>query len=351
MLLGLTAIFGVSLAAQNDSQPNAVAADLQLTGTVRTDGGAAVPGSTLRVIQTSTGKVWVSWTDENGKFEFPALPAGHYRVEISQLGFAPSSKEIDLAASAQAPLEFKLDVGTLAAITAPPVSENAAAKKVPAKSAPSAAPSANTGAAAPASQSAANAASPNGAPAAGNSGSQGRRSGGAGGGQRGGYGGPGQGGGRRAFQQVGLNDQSQINATDNTTEDLGATDAGTQLGQAASADAVQMIGSVAMGEPQNQMGGFPQPGDGGPGGPDIQGAFGNGGNAIPGQAAPAGGPGGGPGGGPAAGEVLRRAAAAGDAEELAARRESKRYGERSACCDSASIAFTTASTIILEIRR
>jgi len=50
----------------------------------------------LRVIQTSTGKAWVSWTDENGKFDFPGWPSGHYRVEISQLGFcARATREMD----------------------------------------------------------------------------------------------------------------------------------------------------------------------------------------------------------------------------------------------------------------
>ena len=119
-----SAASGVPLAAQDNSDAN-TPADSQLAGTVRTPDGTAVPGSTLRVIQTSTGKAWITWTDENGKFEFPALPEGHFRVEISQLGFAPATKEIDLASGKQATLDLKLDVGTLAAISAPPATENA----------------------------------------------------------------------------------------------------------------------------------------------------------------------------------------------------------------------------------
>ena len=115
-LFVLFAAFGVPLAAQDNPDANEPA-DSQLAGIVRTPDGTAVPGSTLRVIQTSTGKAWVTWTDQNGEFEFPALPAGHYRVEISQLGFAPATKEIDLASGKQAPVDLKLDVGTLAAIT------------------------------------------------------------------------------------------------------------------------------------------------------------------------------------------------------------------------------------------
>jgi len=284
--LVLLAAFGVPLAAQDNPDANAPA-DSQLAGTVRTPDGTAVPGSTLRVIQTSTGKAWVTWTDENGKFEFPALPAGHYRVEISQLGFVPATKEIDLASGTQAPIDLKLDVGTLAAITTPPATENAS--KVPntppanesTKPAPSAADSSATGASVSSNQtaSAANngaAASPGGK----NSGIGGQRGGGRNG-QQGGPGGTGQGGGRRAFQQVGLNGQNQ-NPAEIGTEDQNIPEPGGQLGQAASADAVQMIGTVAMG--QSPTGGFPQPG----GGPDARGGFGNGDNAIPGQAAPAG---------------------------------------------------------------
>src|SRR5258708_10597374 len=121
----LFAAFAVPLAAQDNADVNGPA-DSQLAGTVHAPDGTAIPGSTLRVIQTSTGKAWITWTDESGKFEFPALPAGHFRVEISQLGFAPATKEIDLASSTKTPVDLKLDVGTLAAITAHPATENAA---------------------------------------------------------------------------------------------------------------------------------------------------------------------------------------------------------------------------------
>ena len=301
----MLAAHGVPLAAQDNPDANAPA-DSQLLGTVLSPDDTSVPGATLRVIQTSTGKAWVTWTDENGKFEFPALPAGHFRVEISQIGFAPASKEIDLAPGAQTPINLKIDVGTLAAIAAPPAAENLVkAPNAPpstegAKSAPS---EAAGGPATPNSNTAAANSGPAVAPGRGtNGGNGGPRGGGGRNGQGGGPGGYGQGGGRRAFQQVGLNGQSQ-NPADLGTEDQNIAEPGGQLGEAASADAVQMIGTVAMG--QMPASGFPQPGDFGP---DGRGGFGSGENAIPGQAAPAGfggpgGPGGGgfgggPGGGP-----------------------------------------------------
>ncbi len=264
--------------------------DSQLAGTVRAPDGTAVPGSTLRVTQTSTGKAWITWADEDGKFEFPALPAGRFRIEISQLGFVPATKEIDLESGVKTPADLKLDVATLAAMNPPPATNTpkpAAAPPVEsANSAPSGAPVTN-GAAPPAgatpapSQPNATAANTNHAagPRARNGGSAGPGGGGGGGG-----------GGRRAFQQVGLNGENQ-NPAEAGGEESSGTELGGQLGQAASADAVQMIGTVAMG--QAPEGGFPQAG--GPG------AFGpGGGNGIPGQGPPGGfGPGGpgGPGGG------------------------------------------------------
>src|SRR5665213_3977030 len=123
-LLTLLVAFGSPLAAQ-DNQDTDMPADSQLAGAVYTTNGTAIPGSTVRAIQTSTRKAWVTWTDDNGKFEFPALPAGHFRIEISQLGFAPSTREIDLASGTKTHVDLKMDVGTLAEISASPTTENA----------------------------------------------------------------------------------------------------------------------------------------------------------------------------------------------------------------------------------
>jgi hypothetical protein len=288
-LLLLFTAFRAPLAAQ-DNPDASVPADSQLAGTVRAPDGTPIPGTTLRVIHTSTGKAWVTWTDESGKFEFPALPAGHYRVEMAQIGFASATKEIDLASGTLPPIELKMELGTLAAITAPPANENAAAPGAQlsnenAKSAPSGAPSSKepeSGALNPsATEANMGAVTPEGRIGRRNGG---QGVGGAGGnGQQGGAKGATQGGGRRAFQRVGLNGQDQ-NPAETGGDDQANVEAGGQLGQAASADAVQMIGTVAMG--QVPPGGFPQAGEAGPSG---LGGFGNGdNNAIPGQTAPGG---------------------------------------------------------------
>ncbi|HEX4643512.1 MAG TPA: carboxypeptidase-like regulatory domain-containing protein, partial [Candidatus Acidoferrales bacterium] len=288
-LFFLFAAWGVPLAAQDNLDAD-VPADSQLAGTVRTPDGTAVPGATLRVLQTTTGKAWITWTDENGTFEFPALPAGHFRAEVSQLGFVPATREIDLAPGVKTPADLKLSVGTLAAITAPPAAESAAnvAPNRPASTESTNPPASGGPGAGGGSTAAANSAMPasNGVAASSSGGTNEGRGPGQGGNERiGPAGAAGQGGGRRAFQQLGLNGQTPSSA-EGGTEEQSVAQAGGQLGQAASADAVQMIGTVAMG--QSPAGGFPQPGEGGPGGPDTQMAFANGGNGIPGQGAPGG---------------------------------------------------------------
>jgi trimeric autotransporter adhesin len=295
-------------------------ATLDLTGTVRTSAGIPVPGATLRAVEPSTGKAWVSWTDENGKFEFPGLSEGHYRIEFSELGFVSSSKEIDLSQAAHAPVDLRVDVGTLESMNTPPATPAPAAP-------PSATPSTpNSSAPNPAASGTA-ASTAASSPTTGTTTANNRQARAGGGrgryGQQGGpgAGGPGGGGGQRAFQQLGLNGnnngQTAQNDQDQTLnpaeiagqEQQAAIDAGGQLGQAASADAVQMIGTVAMGQTPDIGGGFGQFG-GGPGGPDGQGGLGLGGpGGIPGQGAAPGGPAagagfggpGGPGGGPGGG--------------------------------------------------
>ncbi|MGA8222771.1 MAG: TonB-dependent receptor [Candidatus Acidiferrales bacterium] len=89
-----------------------------IVGTVRSAENG-VPGSTVRITNLDTNKVWVSWTDESGKFEFPALPPGHYRVEASQLGFATSSVEVQIAGPPAPVIALELRVATLAELNPP----------------------------------------------------------------------------------------------------------------------------------------------------------------------------------------------------------------------------------------
>ena len=93
-----------------------------LAGIVRTTEGTPVPGATVRLTNTDTNKSWLSWTDEAGKFEFPQIAAGRYRVEASQLGFVPSSLVVEVPVAPPGPVPMVLRVATLAELSAAPAS-------------------------------------------------------------------------------------------------------------------------------------------------------------------------------------------------------------------------------------
>ena len=99
------------------------------TGVVRTAESSPVPGAAVRFTETTTTKSWASWTDQAGKFNFPALPAGHYRVEASQLGFVAASLEVDIPAASNNSIELVVRVATLAELSgeSKPVPQNARA--------------------------------------------------------------------------------------------------------------------------------------------------------------------------------------------------------------------------------
>jgi hypothetical protein len=101
-------------------EETARAATVSAEGVVRTADGSAVPGATLRLVNADTHKAWVTWTDINGKFEFPAVPPGHYRATASQLGFQEASAEAQLASGLSKPVELVLRVSTLAELSAQP---------------------------------------------------------------------------------------------------------------------------------------------------------------------------------------------------------------------------------------
>jgi hypothetical protein len=99
------------------------------TGAVKTTEGGAIPGAAVKFTETTTNKSWASWTDQAGKYDFPALPAGHYRVEVSQLGFVAASLEVDMPASSNASIDLVLRVATLAELSggSTPAPQNAPA--------------------------------------------------------------------------------------------------------------------------------------------------------------------------------------------------------------------------------
>ena len=62
-------------------------ATAQLSGTVRDESGAVLPGVTVTATQTDTGLVRTAVTDETGGYVLTNLPTGPYRLEAALQGF------------------------------------------------------------------------------------------------------------------------------------------------------------------------------------------------------------------------------------------------------------------------
>src|SRR5918996_6043836 len=55
----------------------------QLSGTVRDESGAVLPGVTVTVTQTDTGLIRTTVTDETGGYRLTNLPIGPYQLEAA----------------------------------------------------------------------------------------------------------------------------------------------------------------------------------------------------------------------------------------------------------------------------
>jgi hypothetical protein len=273
---------------------------------VRSTGGQTIPGAPVRFTNADTDKMWVSWTDESGKFVFPALPPGDYHVEASQVGFVPAPAEVHLPGPSDHKIELVLRIATIqelpaaaAQAAAPPPAPAAAGTKPPS----GAAPAQSSTTTPPGGTSAANAAPANGTPTNGNaSGRRGR------GGQplpAGDLNALSQGlaqTGTGGFQQTDLTtegggqNQNGQSGSGPSVATLAAANAGSMGNAAAvSSDSFLLQGTVGQSFSQGGPGGFDfgggPPGAGGPGGMGGPGGGGPGGGGPGG-----GGPGGGGGG-------------------------------------------------------
>jgi hypothetical protein len=85
----------------------------RLEGTVTDPSGAPVPGATISVTRVETGRNISGSTNDSGYYVVPALPAGHYHVDVTKDGFDKVQRDFELTVSQIAVVDFQLTVGAV----------------------------------------------------------------------------------------------------------------------------------------------------------------------------------------------------------------------------------------------
>ena len=83
-------------------------------GAVVDDSGAALPGATVTVANSATGRVQIIVTGTDGRYRAVALPPGPYLITAELQGFATTRRTIVLVVGADANLDITLGVAALA---------------------------------------------------------------------------------------------------------------------------------------------------------------------------------------------------------------------------------------------
>src|SRR4051812_25137403 len=90
-------------------------ATAQISGTVKDQSGAVLPGVEITATQTGTGAARTAVTNETGSFVLPSLPLGPYRVEAGLPGFRTFVQTgIVLQVGSSATVNAVLEVGQVA---------------------------------------------------------------------------------------------------------------------------------------------------------------------------------------------------------------------------------------------
>lgn len=84
-----------------------------VVGVVEDRSGAVVPGAEVRVNNELTGLQWTASTEDAGRFSFPRLPVGEYRVRVTKDGFRQFvSESFRLDADQSRQVSVTLEVGS-----------------------------------------------------------------------------------------------------------------------------------------------------------------------------------------------------------------------------------------------
>ena len=84
----------------------------EITGVVKDQAGAAVPGATVTVTHIDTNRQRIVASSRDGVYAAPSLAPGHYRVDVELPGFKPVRRDgIRLSTGEKARIDFDLAVG------------------------------------------------------------------------------------------------------------------------------------------------------------------------------------------------------------------------------------------------
>src|SRR6185437_2578874 len=86
-----------------------------LSGRIEDTGGAVVSGASLTATNLETNQKQTATTDRYGRYRFPYLQVGNYKLSIEAQGFAPLTKELTITVGQALDLSLKLEVAQLSA--------------------------------------------------------------------------------------------------------------------------------------------------------------------------------------------------------------------------------------------
>lgn len=87
-----------------------------VTGRVLDPSGAAVPRTAVTALEIATNQTRSAQTDEQGRFRFPYLPVGQYRISAQSGGFAETAKEVQLTVGAAFDVTLQLSIHAAATV-------------------------------------------------------------------------------------------------------------------------------------------------------------------------------------------------------------------------------------------
>src|SRR5262245_6385228 len=81
-----------------------------LSGRIEDANGAMVAGGSITVTNIDQNQSLTVRSDAQGRFRFPYLPVGRYRLKVEAKGFAPFERELALTVGQTLDMQIKLRV-------------------------------------------------------------------------------------------------------------------------------------------------------------------------------------------------------------------------------------------------